>query len=381
MTYMETIKNHPLSIRLGVIVRSLLFPNADTKLDLQTQHFLPNFCETRMLINIVVVAEMLALVISLVMPIPSIFFANYFEAFLQISIFIQWIALASAAGLCLTRKYMARLPNHMALITAYLFLLLITFAVDECVLWILWITEKIASPRPIWYAHLHLQNLSVSAIINALVLGYFLTKQELKQRTVSEANAKMQALQSRIRPHFVFNAMNIIASLTRSDPKKAEMAIEDMSELFRMMLNEEETLVPVKKEIDVARKYLALEELRLDNRLQVAWDIGKFPRKAIMPILTLQPLLENAITHGIEPLPNGGIVSVTLWEEDDIIRIRITHPVTDKRNIASGHELNKALENIKQRFNTHYGANAKIKWELQDNRFIVSVSLPVRDAT
>lgn len=378
---MEAVKKHSIVQRLKSLGRQFVAPSSYTKLDIQKQHFLPNFCEARMIFNVVAIAEMLALVISLVMPVPSIFFSNYFEALLQISIFIQWIALASAVGLCLTRNYLARLPNHMALITAYLLLLLITFIVNECAVWILWAAGKIASPRPVWYAHLHFQNISVSAIINALMLGYFLTKQELKQRTASEAHAKMQALQSRIRPHFVFNAMNIIASLTRSDPKKAETAIEDMSDLFRMMLNEEETLVPVNKEIDVARKYLALEELRLDNRLQIMWDIGKFPRKAIMPILTLQPLLENAITYGIEPLSTGGVVSVTLWEEDDIIRIRITHPLPKPKKKDTSHEIDTALENIQQRFHTYYGDKAKIRWERENDRFIISVSLPVRDLT
>ncbi len=378
---MDAVKKHNVAQKLRSLGRQIVAPNPNTKLDIQTQHFLPNFCEARMIFSVMAIAEMLALVISLVMPVPSIFFSNYFEALLQISIFIQWIALASAVGLCLARNYLTRLPNHMALITAYLMLLLITFIVNEFAVWVLWFAGKIASPRPAWYAHLHFQNITISAIINALVLGYFLTKQELKKRTASEAHARMQALQSRIRPHFVFNAMNIIASLTRSDPKKAETAIEDMSELFRMMLNEEETLVPVKKEIDVARKYLALEELRLDNRLQIIWDIGKFPRKAIMPILSLQPLLENAITYGIEPLPTGGAVSVALWEEDDIIRVRITHPLPRPKKKDASHEIDDALENIQQRFHTYYGDKARIRWERENERFIISVSLPVRDQT
>ena len=88
--------------------------------------------------------------------------------------------------------------------------------------------------------------------------------------------------------------MNIIASLIRSDPPKAESALEDIADLFRMMLNQNEMLVPLKNEIDLAQKYLAIEKLRLDNRLTVNWDIGTFPRKAAMPVLTLQPLLENS---------------------------------------------------------------------------------------
>ncbi len=353
--------------------------NAGHVADDSHEHFLPNFCQLNMTFRVLIIAELLALVITLVMPVPSIFFDNYFEALFQISLFVLWIALACAMGLCLSRKYLNRLPNRMAIITAYLLLLLITIIVNESAVWLLYIFGKISSPRPEWYAHLQFQNIFVSAIINALALGYFLTKQELLQRTVSEAKAKNQALQSRIRPHFVFNAMNIIASLTRSEPAKAEAAIEDMSELFRMMLNEEETLVPVNREIEVAQKYLALEKLRLDNRLQVDWDIGKFPRKAIMPILTLQPLLENAISEGIEPSATGGTISIKLWENDDIIYINISNTVPKKRGRKSRSQNNESLDNIRLRFRSHYGDKASLTADAHDDHYLVAMTLPVRD--
>ena len=341
-------------------------------------HFLPNFCHASMVIRVVVIAELLAIVISLVMTVPNLFFTSYFEALLQISIFVQWIGLASALCLCLARKYLRQLPNRRALLVAYLMLLCITWLVNEGAIWVLWATDKIPSPRPIWYPHFQIQNLTVSAIINALMLGYFLAKQELKLRTISEADAKMQALQSRIRPHFVFNSMNIIASLTRSDPGKAEAAIEDMSEIFRMMLNEDENVVPIKREIEVAKKYLALEELRLDSRLKVDWDIGKFPRKAVMPILTLQPLLENAIVQGIEPMPDGGTVNVRLWEDNQKINIRISNPLPPDKPIKQQDSRKFALDNIRQRFTSYYGDKASLTTEKTDGQFIISVVLPMR---
>ncbi|GMR19748.1 MAG: sensor histidine kinase [Gammaproteobacteria bacterium] len=379
---MELSEKPTLTEKLRTIVRRLTVREGDTKALDTTDHFLPNFCEARMVLSVFLIAEILALVISLVMPVPSIFFSNYFEALLQISLFIQWIALASAAGLCLLRNYLRKLPNRTALITAYLMLLLTTLLVNEATVWILWGAGKISTPRPEWYAHLHFQNLTISALINALALGYFMTKQELKQRTASEARARIQALQSRIRPHFVFNAMNIIASLTRSDPAKAETAIEDMSELFRMMLNDEETLVPIKKEIEVAEKYLALESLRLDDRLQVAWNIGKFPRKAIMPTLTLQPLLETAINKGIEPSATGGTITIKLWEENDKIHIHMTNPITHRRGNKRRPEDDegKTLENISKRFDNHYGDLATLTTDKTEDLFTVKVSLPLRDA-
>lgn len=340
--------------------------------------FLPNFCTGWVLFNVVVVAELLAIVITLVMP-RDFLSPSAGQDLLLVSLFVQWVALGGTASLCYCRRWLNRLPNLRALVAAYALLLLVTFAVSEVALWTLWAVKKIPTAHGEWYSDFHLLNLTISAIVNGLLLRYFLAKHELRQRTLSEARAKLQALQSRIRPHFVFNALNIIASLVRSDPGKAEKAIEDMADLFRMMLSEDEQLVPVKNEIDVTKQYLALEALRLDNRLNVEWDIGTFPRKAVMPILTLQPLLENAIRHGIEELPGGGTVGVRLWEEAETIRIRVTNPVPTvrrKERITTSHV--QSLDNIRRRFHSHYGDGA-ILTSVEDNgQFVADVVLPIR---
>lgn len=365
---------------LNTVSKSLeagLFPKAHG--DAQETDFLPDFCKGWVILNVAIIAEMLAFVITLVTRRISLWGAeNLLMDLFIISIFIQWIALASVAALCLARKYLNRLPNIRALIMAYLLLLCITFLVSELAIWLLWFAGRIDTPRPEWYGYFHIQNLLVSAIINALALRYFLAKHELKLRTLSEARAKMQALQSRIRPHFVFNSLNIIASLTRSEPTKAETSIEDMADLFRMMLNENENLVPVKNEIEVAKKYLGLETLRLDSRLTVDWDIGKFPRKAIMPVLTLQPLLENAIHHGIEPLPRGGTIGIKLWEENDKIHIRVVNPFPQTKSRQRTITQSKSLENIRQRFQAHYGEAATLHTSEENDQFIVTVVLPTR---
>jgi two-component system sensor histidine kinase AlgZ len=339
--------------------------------------FLPNFCTGEVVFNVVVVAEMLAIVINLIIP-RNFLAATALQDLLLISIFIQWVALAGTAVLCYTRKYLNRLPNLRALGAAYLLLLLTTFVVSECVVWLLWALGRLNSARPAWYADFHILNLTISAIINGLLLRLFLAKHELQSRTLSEARARLQALQSRIRPHFVFNSMNIIASLTRSAPEKAEAAIEDMADLFRMMLSQDEMLVPVKNEIDVAKKYLALEALRLDNRLTVNWDIGKFPRKAVMPVLTLQPLLENAIRHGIEELPAGGAIDVRLWEENDRIYIRVANPLPKTRPKKAKSTPGQSLDNMRQRFQSHYGEQATLTSAEENGLFTVTVVLPIR---
>ncbi len=341
----------------------------------ENSHFLPNFCTGPMIMNIALIAEMLAFVFTLI---TRRIFVNVLEDLLMISIFMQWVALASAAALCAARRYLSQLSNLAALATAYFLLLGITFLVGESALWLLAGVGKISSVHPEWYAYFHVQNLAVSAIINALALRYFLAKHELKQRTISEARAKMQALQSRIRPHFLFNSMNSIASLIRAAPYKAESAIEDVADLFRMMLSDAENLVPVKNEISVAQKYLSLETLRLDNRLRVNWDIGKFPRKAVMPVLTLQPLLENAIYYGVESLAGGGNINVKLWEENECIHISVTNPLPPPlaHKLQRGQEM--VLDNIRQRLSNHYGTSAKLETTVEDGLYRAMLKLPAR---
>jgi two-component system sensor histidine kinase AlgZ len=353
-----------------------MLPAAQTLPGAKTE-FLPNFCTGEVVFNVVVVAEMLAIVINLIVP-RNFISPTVLQDLLLISLFIQWVALAGTAVLCYTRKYLNRLPNLRALGMAYLLLLLTTFVVSEITVLILWAVGRIDGPRPAWYVDFNIITLTISAMINGLLLRLFLAKHELTQRTLSEARAKLQALQSRIRPHFVFNSMNIIASLTRNEPAKAEAAIENMADLFRIMLSQDENLVPVKNEIDVANKYLALEALRLDNRLTVNWDIGKFPRKCVMPVLTLQPLLENAIRHGIEELPAGGSVDVRLWEENDQIHIRVTNPLPKARSRPTKSTPGQTLDNIRQRFQSHYGEQASLQSHEEDGRFTVTVVLPTR---
>jgi len=352
-----------------------LRPTATTEGEARDDGLLPNFCQGQVILSIVLIAEMLAFVVTLVTRRISF---TLLEDLLLISLFVQWVALTSTAALCAARARLNRLPKLQALALAYALLLAITVLVSEAAIWLLWASGRISTLAPEWRGYFHVQNLSVSIIVNALALRYLLGKHELKQRTLSEARARLQALQSRIRPHFVFNSLNIIASLTRTAPTRAEAAIEDMADLFRMMLSEDETVVPVKKEVDVAKKYLALETLRLDNRLNVEWDVGTFPRRAAMPVLTLQPLLENAIRDGIEALPAGGTVRVRLWEENDKIHIRVANPYppTKVKSTSAAHD--RSLANMRSRLQSHYGEAATLVAHGENGEFTVTVTLPTR---
>jgi two-component system sensor histidine kinase AlgZ len=342
--------------------------------------FLPDFCQGWTVFSVAVVAEILAIIIVLVSPqIP--FAESRLGNLFLVSLFIQWIALTSAAALCGARRFLNRLSKLRAVALAYLMLLCVTWLVGEAALWALWLAGSIGSPQPEWNAYFHVQNLTVAALINAMALRYFIGRHQLRQRTLSEARAKVQALRSRIRPHFLFNTMNTIAALTRSAPAQAETAIENMADLVRIMLTDDENLVPVGNEIAIARKYLAIESLRLDNRLAVDWDVGKFPRKAVLPVLTLQPLLEHAIQCGVEPAPEGGRITVRLWEADERIHIEVTHPLPRPRRgartpVPEADET--ALDNLRQRLETHYGTAAVLETNDEAGRLKVAVTLPTR---
>ena len=124
--------------------------------------------------------------------------------------------------------------------------------------------------------------------------------------------ARLQALQARIRPHFLFNSLNAVLSLIRRDPKRAELALEDLADLFRVLMSDGRKFVRLADEIAVLERYASIEQLRLGERLRVAWDIDNAPQDALLPPLVLQPLLENAVYHGVEPGTEAGEVLVQI---------------------------------------------------------------------
>jgi len=351
-----------------------LFPGAATD---SGETLLPDFCRGEVVFNVAVVAEMLALVITLVMP-RDFLTPSAGQDLLAVSLFVQWVALGGTAALCYARRVLNRLPRLRALGAAFALLLAVTFAVSELSLWLLWGLGKIATPHPAWVGSFYILTLTLSAVVNGLLLRLFIAKHALTQHIAAESHAKLQALQSRIRPHFVFNSLNIIASLTRSAPERAEAALEDMADLFRMMLSQDDMLVPVRNEIDVTKKYLALEALRLDNRLRVEWDIGTFPRKAAIPVLTLQPLIENAIRHGIESMSDGGTVRVRLREMGGRLHIEVSNPRPPVRARTARDVPGQSLADMRLRLRAHYGEAALLHTQEELGQFTVSVLLPLR---
>jgi two-component system sensor histidine kinase AlgZ len=219
-----------------------------------------------------------------------------------------------------------------------------------------------------------LRNLSIGLIVTAVVLRYFFVTHEWRRNVEKQAAARVHALQARIRPHFLFNSMNTIASLTRTNPVLAEQAVQDLADLFRANLNEQRNVLRLEEEVEVAHIYQRIEELRLGDRLQVEWKVDALPRNALVPGLMLQPLLENAIYHGIEPRQDGGTVTVTGEVSGELITIVVRNPVGGQNQRTGGHQL--ALANIRERLTLMYGEQALVKSGRFDLEYIVTLRFP-----
>lgn len=335
--------------------------------------FLPDLCRGQGLGAVLIISELLALLITIADS-----GLQYFDwlQFSKVSLLSLWIALLSAMVLCFCKRKLSRLKHVTAAFIAFFLILLVTLfcgAVSEAVIW--WYSSPLNNRQ--YNAGNVFEYLIMVAIPAGILLYYLYLQQQLRVRERVELEARIQALQSRIRPHFLFNCMNMIASLIGSDPDKAERVVEDMSDLFRYALSDTQTLVPLGEELSLCRRYMALEKLRLGDRLATRWEIGDYGQGVVIPSLLLQPVLENAVYHGVQLLPDGGEVFVSVNRIDDRIEIVVSNPLGP---VSQRHRGNKmALKNIRQRLNAHFGASAKATAESNENCYITRISYSTGD--
>jgi two-component system sensor histidine kinase AlgZ len=209
-----------------------------------------------------------------------------------------------------------------------------------------------------------------------LLLGYF----QLRSRALSPAlaEARLQALQARIRPHFLFNSLNAVLSLVRREPRRAETALEDLADLFRVLMRDNRELVPLADEVELCRQYLALETLRLEDRLQVHWHVDKMPADALVPPLVLQPLLENAVYHGIEPFEGRGVISINIFQRHGNVHAVLRNPYHQSARHAVGNRM--AVQNIRERLALHFDVEAGMDVKVIDGTYRVHIRMPYRGA-
>jgi len=320
---------------------------------------LPNFCHLGVNLRIALTVEA-ALVAGVIARAADA--AAFWAEFIELSAVAQPALLLTLLALCAAGQRLRNQPYRRGVGLA------LALGVGVPVLATLWLSPLLAG-----MAAFPIAGVAVFALVlGSGLLAYF----NLRARALSPAitEARLQALQARIRPHFLFNSLNAVLSLVRSDPRRAEHALENMADLFRALMNNANQLVPLEDEVALTRAYLELEQLRLGDRLQVDWHIKKMPADALIPPLVIQPLVENAVYHGIEPQPEGGDISLNIYLSADKVHIVVRNPIATE---ASHHKGNRiAIANIRERLLLHFDLDAQLKLEPLGAVYQVHIVIP-----
>lgn len=335
--------------------------------------WLPDFCRPTRLATVLLAAEAVVAVLALA---PGGLSRWRFETFTEASALALWIALTSAVLLCVSRRALGRLPLWAGAGLAWLLPAAVAMA---CValLYELELGSGIALGLPEGPAlHAVLGSGGLAALVSAAVLRYFYVREQWRSQVQAHAEAEVRALQARIRPHFLFNSMNTIASLVRVDPRTAERAVEDLAELFRAALGAGQGEASLAEELHLAERYLAIETLRLGPRLRVVWELAEpLPRTLSLPRLVLQPLVENAVLHGVSQLEAGGEIRVAARVEARVLRLEVGNPAPATAPAApvNGH----AQASIARRLRHRFGPAARMTTERGQDYYRCRLEIPV----
>jgi two-component system sensor histidine kinase AlgZ len=337
--------------------------------------FLPDFCAMRMVFVVIIIAELAAFVLALA-PL-DVTLTERWNNLGMISLYVQWCALGSCAVLCVVRPWLCGLSNIQAGLISYILILLVIVLITELAFW--FVFKSGYGKTLTWHWHFLFRNVVIGALISGPILRYFYIQNQWRRNIQAESEARLQALQSRIRPHFLFNSMNTIASLIPAEPQQAENAVENLADLFRASLSDARNRIPLSEELDLCQHYLDIEALRLGERLQQEWHIEDLPKDALVPPLLIQPLLENAIYHGIEPLPDGGTIQIKGELNNNQIAIHICNPLNHHSSQINARGNQLAQNNIRERLAGLYGKNGNLRIETDDQSYQVTIRLPYQN--
>ncbi|MEM8844572.1 MAG: histidine kinase [Pseudomonadota bacterium] len=340
----------------------------------QPSGFLPDFCNARVIFLMVLGAILLAIVLALSSSRPG---EDFWVRLSMMSLFTIWIAFGNILILCICRGFLDKMRPITSAFLAYGLSLMITILISLlAIVATPFATNSIAISESIFFNDFLIRNLAISAIVSAVALRYFYVQHQWKSNIQTEARSRIQALQARIRPHFLFNSMNTIASLTHTDPYKAEQAVEDLADLFRASLGHQDT-VTLREELEFTKRYINIEGLRLGDRLHIDLKLQEnLSLSTLVPALILQPLVENAIYHGVEPLTTGGTVKIEINNSEQELSFTITNPKPRERDPRrSGNQM--AQDNIRQRLQLAYGDRSKMTIHESDENYSVSFNIPI----
>ena len=321
---------------------------------------IPDFCNLGIMLRLLLIVNLLCFAAAVV----RVEAGDLWQQFMFISAVAQPAIIFSLLVMCALRKPFAKLRYWQAIAS----ISLLEAIIGTMFWWWLEIITPFSQPISVWQY----------GFFFAFATGFALLYFDLRSRALSPAltEARLQALQARIRPHFLFNSINAVLSLIRAEPKRAERMLEDMSELFRVLMADNRKLTPLADEITLCKRYLEIEDIRLGDRLVVVWKIDSIPADALVPPLILQPLVENAVYHGIEPRQVPGTLTIEITSKGKQFRIQLTNPYQTGSTHVSGNRM--AIANIRERLQLHFDAEASLKAEVKDETYVVTITLPVR---
>jgi two-component system sensor histidine kinase AlgZ len=334
--------------------------------------WLPDFCSLRVLLALLAVAEVVVLIVVLA---PNRDGAPALGRVFVDSVYVQWLALCCALALCRLRAPISRLGVVAGVALAYGCVVAIVALGSALVFWLdTTLGLKLTVPDGT-ALHFVGGNIAIAALVTAAAFRYFYVRAQWQRGVQAQARAQVAALQARIRPHFLFNSMNTIASLIRSRPDDAERAVEDLGDLFRAALAPGDSPSTLGDELELVQRYLAIEKLRFGERLRLDWQVDAVPRELQVPGLILQPLAENAVLHGIQQMPEGGTIAVRAGTDAGSVRIEVRNPrPREPQRLAGGNRT--ALSNIRQRLAYHYGDRGRLEVDEGAGYYAVTLTIP-----
>lgn len=345
----------------------------DSTITINNKGLLPNFCDVTIVFMLILIVELFALVLALVPASQQ----GFWDRLALSSIFMQWVALVNAALLCALRPYLNRLPLHYNALLSFCLMMSTSLSLSLLIVFFGADMGYYSASSQDWANYFLIRNMAISAVVYAVLLRYFYIQLQWQLNIEAQSFAQIQALKARIRPHFLFNSMNTIASLITIDASKAEKAVEDLSDLFRASLKED-TQHTLDDEITLTRSYVDIEHLRLGDRLQVEWVLEDIPGDMEIPALCLQPLVENAIYHGIEPITGGGIIKIKAHIQHNRLCLSVSNPISSQTHMKKYKSNHMAQQNIHKRLKLIYGEQAEFIIMDEPQNYTVSINIPLK---
>jgi two-component system sensor histidine kinase AlgZ len=322
---------------------------------------IPDGCNLGTLLRVSVGVNVVALIATLAATSES---GQFSAAFLSTAAILEPVTLLTLLGWCALRRIEPPLsaPWQRALAWA------VPSVIALAVLRLLLGPGQLVSAT-VWVG-------AVVALAGGVAVQHYL---ELRSRAFSPAvaEAKLQALQSRIRPHFLFNSLNAVLAVVQSDPARAERMLENLAELFRAVMGDVRQLVSLEHELDLCRRYVEIEQTRLGERLQVNWQIAAVHPRARVPQLLLQPIIENAVRYGAERLAGVCQIDVKVRQRGFQLEIGVSNPIAREPVQREGNQI--GLNNIRGRLALIYDLEARLETRVRRGRFELSMTIPVEN--